>query len=151
MNILIIRDIKTNQYTIGKLYVNGKYICDTLEDVDRGLRDYMSEEEILEKKIKCETAIPTGNYKITLNTISPSFSKKEYYRNFCDGYLPRILNVKGFEGILIHRGINCEHSCGCILVGHHQTDGILSNSMESFEELYKLLLTDKDNLNLEIK
>ena len=47
-------------YTIGSLSIDGKYFCDTLEDVDRDLTDAMTEAEIAGKKVKGETAIPKG-------------------------------------------------------------------------------------------
>ena len=151
MQLLLMRIYKGQSYTIGKLYVDGKYICDTLEDADRGLSDAMSVEEIAEKKIKCLTAIPYGCYKVTLNVKSPSFSKKAYYKNYCDGYLPRLINVKGFDGILIHRGSNDSNSCGCILVGYNTIKGQLTDSQKAFEEVYELLKSAKDEINLEIK
>ena len=35
------RIFKGSTYTIGKLYVNREYFCDTLEDTDRGLTSEM--------------------------------------------------------------------------------------------------------------
>jgi hypothetical protein len=88
-----------------------------LEDVDRGLDESTTAIEIANKKIAGETAIPTGTYKIVLDTYSPKYGKRDYYKHFCGGYLPRLLNVKGFNGILIHRGVHQDHTEGCILVG----------------------------------
>lgn len=151
MQLLLMRVYKGQSYTIGKLYVDGKYICDTLEDADRGLSDAMSVEEIAEKKIKCLTAIPIGCYKVTLNVKSPSFSKKAYYKNYCDGYLPRLVNVKGFDGILMHRGADADNSCGCILLGYNTIKGKLTDSQKAFEEVYELLKSAKDDITIEIK
>jgi hypothetical protein len=77
----------------GEVSTGEVYFCDTLEDTDRGLTQSMSLEEIKRIKIPHETAIPTGVYKVTVN-MSPS--KKRM--------LPRLLDVPGFSGILIHRG-----------------------------------------------
>lgn len=151
MQILIIRKYKGQSYTIGDLYIDGKLICNTLEDADRGLSDAMSVEEIAKKKIKCLTAIPVGCYKVTLNVKSPSFSKKAYYKKFCDGYLPRLINVKGFDGILIHRGVDDSNSCGCILVGYNTIKGKLTDSQKAFEKVYELLKSAKDEITIEIK
>ena len=133
------RIFTNDRYTIGHLYLiegkNKKYLMDTIEDADRGLDDSMSEFEILSKKVKCETAIPTGTYDITLSVQSPSFSKKAYYKNFCNGYLPRLLKVKGFDGILIHRGATEEHSCGCLIVGQNKVKGKVINSQIEFEKI----------------
>ena len=102
MILTLDRKYKLPTYTIGKLYIDGEYFCDTLEDKDRGLTDDMTVSEISKIKIKNETAIPTGTYSITLNIVSPRFSVSSFYKQVCNGKLPRILNVKGFDGILIH-------------------------------------------------
>lgn len=75
-----------------------------------------------------KTAIPTGTYKITLDVVSPKFSQKAYYKAFCGGKLPRLLNVKGFDGILIHKGSNADSSAGCIIVGMNTVVGGVTNS-----------------------
>lgn len=74
MEILIKRIARRKLYTIGRLYIDGKYICDTVEDTDRGLSDKMSIDQIKKIKIKDQTAIPTGTYKLTMNVKSPRFS-----------------------------------------------------------------------------
>ena len=89
-------------YTIGKMYIDGDYFCDTLEDTDRGLSQDMSEEEIKSKKVYGQTAIPTGRYKILMNVVSPKFSKKQFYMDVCQGRVPRLEGVKAFSGILLH-------------------------------------------------
>lgn len=142
MILTLDRKYKLPTYTIGKLYIDGEYFCDTLEDKDRGLTDDMTVSEISKIKIKNETAIPTGTYSITLNIISPRFSVSSFYKQVCNGKLPRLLNVKGFDGILIHvgEGINGKDlTSGCILVGKNTIKGGLTNSKEYFKELYKLL------------
>ena len=50
MELNLKRIAKTDNYTIGQLYINGKYECDTLEDTDRDLTSSMSLEEIKSKK-----------------------------------------------------------------------------------------------------
>ena len=76
MEILVKRIAKKPKYTIGKLYIDKKYICDTLEDTDRGLNQDMSLEEIKKKKVYGETAIPSGVYKVDMNTIRPKFKSR---------------------------------------------------------------------------
>ena len=141
---LYIKRYKTPDYTIGKLYIDGKYFCDTLEDIDRGLNSSMSKEEILKIKQKGITAIPTGTYNITLNIISPRFSKVNQYKDI-DGKLPRLLNVPGFEGILIHIGNTAKDTDGCILVGENKVKGQVINSTVTFKKLYKILKEVSDN------
>lgn len=104
-------------YTIGKLYVDGTYFCDTLEDRVRDLTK--------EKKVPGRTAIPAGTYEVIVN-ISPRFRRK----------LPRLLDVPGFDGILIHRGNTAEDTAGCILVGENREQGKVINSTR-----YELQLT----------
>ena len=139
MKLRLDRKYKKATYSIGKLYVDGVYFCDTVEDKDRGLTDKDSLEKIKATKVYAKTAIPTGIYKITMSVISPKFSQKPYYKAFCNGKLPRILNVKGFDGILIHKGSNADSSAGCIIVGKNTVVGGVTNSQFYFEKLYKLL------------
>lgn len=151
MELTLIRRYRGSEYTIGDLYINGEKFCNTLEDIDRGLTQTTSLNEIKEKKIPRETAIPTGTYKITLNIVSPSFSKYDFYKRVCDGKLPRLLDVPGFDGILIHIGKTKENSAGCILIGDNTNVGILTNGKQRFKELYSKLLEDKDNVTITIK
>lgn len=145
MDIKVKRIFKGDKYTIGNLYINDKFVCDTIEDVDRGLKQNMDNSEILQLKVQDQTAIPTGKYKVTLSVQSPSFSKKPYYLNFCNGYLPRLENVPGFSGILIHRGVDQNHSSGCIIVGYNTIKGKVTNSQKAFETVYSMLKEADDN------
>lgn len=143
MEIKIKREQLEPTYTISKLFIDGQYFCDTVEDCDRGLTDNMALEEIMHKKVYGETAIPKGTYKITLDIVSPKFQEKSWAK-FCDGKLPRLLNVKGFEGVLIHVGNTPKDSLGCILVGKNTIKGQVTNSTETFKNLYNKLLEGKD-------
>lgn len=115
--ITLERRYKKQNYTIGKVFLNGIYFCDSLEDVDRGLDDSMSEEEIKAKKVYGKTAIPTGRYEV-IYTYSPKFRR----------HLPRLQNVKGFVGILIHALNKPEETEGCIGVGLNTVKGMLTSS-----------------------
>ncbi len=139
MKLTLRRIAKRDTYTIGKLYVNGEWVADTIEDKDRGLSDTDSLEKIKKTKVYAQTAIPLGTYKVTIGVISPKFSKKAYYKSFCNGRMPRLLNVKGFDGILIHKGSNANSSAGCIIVGKNTVVGGVTSSQYYFEKLYKLL------------
>lgn len=150
MKLQLVRKYRLPQYTIGKLYVDNRYFCDTLEDADRGLTQSMSEAEISAKKVYRQTAIPTGVYKITLDVVSPKF-KDRPWATFCNGKLPRLINVKGYDGVLIHVGNSSKDTLGCILVGQNKVKGKVINSSIAFQSLYKELLKDKDNLTIEIK
>lgn len=140
LNLLLERIYTCPSYTIGHLYQilpggNKKYICDTIEDTDRGLSDEMLLKDIKNKKVYSETAIPTGKYMITLDIKSPKYSKIKYYYDYCGGYLPRLLNVKGFDGILIHKGNTAADSAGCILPGYNKIKGKVLNSQIAWEDL----------------
>lgn len=139
MKLTLNRKYKKDTYSIGKLYIDGVYFCDTVEDKDRGLTDKDSLEKIKATKVYAKTAIPLGTYKIAMGVISPKFSQKAYYKSFCNGRMPRLLNVKGFDGILIHRGTSANSSAGCIIVGKNTVVGGVTNSQYYFEKLYKLL------------
>lgn len=139
LNIRIDRIAKKSTYTIGKLYLNGVYFCDTLEDTDRGLYQGMLLQKIKDLKIKGATAIPKGKYKVTMNVVSPKFSKRATYQ-FCQGKLPRLLNVDGYEGVLIHIGNTAKDTEGCILVGQNKVVGQVINSTVTFKKLYAEML-----------
>ena len=139
MEILIDRKWKKQSYTISNLIIDGEWFCNVLEDTDRGLDDQMPESKIKELKKPSITAIPRGTYEITLDVTSPKFSKASFYKEVCNGKLPRLLNVKGFEGILIHAGNTDKDSEGCLLVGINLEKGKVLNSRETFKKLYKLL------------
>ena len=67
MEILVKRLYKNSAYTIGKMYIDGQYLCDTVEDYDRGLKQSMTPQQIAVQKVYGKTAIPTGRYKVTLH------------------------------------------------------------------------------------
>ncbi len=147
MNILVERKWKKDTYTIGRLYVDGKFICNTLEDKDRNLKQTMPLKEIKKIKVPNKTAIPTGTYEITLDIVSPKFGSKSFYKEVCNGKLPRLLNVPGFDGILIHVGEGSNGArltSGCILVGNNTIIGGLTQSKETFKKLYALIKDQKD-------
>lgn len=143
MHLLLYRKYKKAEYTIGQLSIDGELFCNTLEDTDRDLASSMSDLQIKSKKIPTRTAIPTGTYEITLDVVSPKYSKYDFYKKVCDGKLPRLLDVKGFDGILIHCGTNASNSSGCILIGFNKIKGGLVDSKPTFEKLYKKLLDAK--------
>lgn len=149
MELKIDRFYKGSKYTIGRLYINGKLFCNTLEDPDRELTQDMSIEQIKAAKVYGDTAIPRGKYKVTLNVVSPKFSKKKAY-NFCKGKVPRLLDVPGFDGILIHIGNTQSDTDGCILVGINNVKGKVTKSTDTFKKLYTELLKDPDNITIEI-
>lgn len=132
-------------YSIGHLYDGeGNYICDTIEDTDRGLRQDMNPNVISRLKVKSKTAIPTGRYRLTIDVVSPKFSLKPYYQEYCQGKVPRLLDVPGFEGILMHMGSTERSSAGCVIVGYNTQKGRVTDSQKAFERLYRILRRYRD-------
>ena len=72
--IILKRIAKKKDYTIGCLYVDSNFVCNTLEDTDRGLKDTDNVLYVKAHKIFGKTAIPVGTYKIEL-TYSPKFKR----------------------------------------------------------------------------
>lgn len=103
-------------YTIGKLFINGTYYCDTIEDKVIDLNKNGKFDDGL-SKVMHQTAIPYGTFKVVVNY--SSHFKRE---------LPRLLDVPYFEGILIHNGNDQNSSSGCIIVGENKTVGKVTNS-----------------------
>ena len=154
MKLLVERKWKKNTYTIGRLYIDGKLFCNTLEDKDRGLKQTDLLSYIRKKKVYAETAIPTGIYKVRMDIKSPKYSTYTWYKNLCKGYMPRIMNVPGFDGILIHTGSTALDSAGCLLVGKNTKVGMLTETKNTFADLYKQMKAayDKgDEITIEIK
>ena len=124
MRLTLIRIANKPTYTIGKLYIDGCYYCDVLEDTDRGLDDSMEEKEIKAKKIKGQTAIPTGIYPVKI-TYSPKYKK----------LMPLVDNVKGYQGIRIHSGNTHKDTEGCLLVGKNKEVGKVLESRKTNNSL----------------
>lgn len=139
MELKLVRKWKKSTYTIGNLYVDGKYFCDTCEDKDRGLDQRMSTEEIKKIKIYGETAIPRGRFVVRMDIVSPKYNGVKWYRDNFQGRMPRLEVVKGYEGILIHPGNSSLDSYGCILPGVNRQKGKVLDSRATFKRLWEIL------------
>lgn len=138
MELTLERRWKKDTYTIGNLYINGIFFCNTLEDKDRGLSQSMPVSKIKEVKIAAVTAIPTGRYRILMDVVSPKYSLKPWYFSNCHGgKVPRLDNVPGYSGILIHVGNTDKDTNGCILVGKNDVKGMVTKSKDTFLSLYR--------------
>ena len=118
MNITIKRIALKDTYTIGHMYIDYVYFCDTLEDVVRPKGE----------KVYGKTAIPYGTYEVKW-TYSPRFKR----------YMPLIDNVPGFAGIRIHSGNTAKDTEGCILVGQNKEVGKVLNSKGIVNKLYPII------------
>lgn len=116
LKLTLVRWPSTAKSTSGMLYINGKFFCFTLEDIER------------EVKIMHETCIPKGIYKVVLS-MSNRFKK----------ILPLLLNVENFEGVRIHAGNTDKNTSGCILVGLTRTTDFIGKSMEAKTALMDIL------------
>lgn len=138
MKLLLKRIALRDTYTIGKLYIDNHYFCDTLEDKVRDLNKDGDLNDVGEGKVAGQTAIPYGTYKVTMDVQSPKFSQRASYA-WCKGYLPRLLNVPHFDGVMIHSGNDATHTAGCILVGENRVKGQVLNSMNTLKRLVDIL------------
>lgn len=149
MEITLNRILKTNTFTIGELYIDGKYMMDTLEDKVRELPatcPYTSKYQNCKckEKVYAETAIPAGTYKVKLT-----------YSNKYKKIIPEICDVPHFLGIRIHSGNKSADSAGCIIVGEWdgKTPDWISNSRVNYNKLYDLLKSasdKKEDINITI-
>lgn len=149
MKLLLKRIALRESYTIGRLYIDGTYFCDTCEDKVRDNNRDGDLDDIGEGKVYGKTAIPYGTYRVVMNVQSPKYSQRAAYA-WCKGYLPRLVNVPHFEGILIHSGNDATHSAGCILVGENKVKGKVINSMATLKRLVNIL-NGADNITITIE
>ena len=145
MKLKVDRRWKKATYTIGRLYIDGIYYCNTLEDKDRGLKQTDSLSVIKSRKVAGETAIPTGTYKVAMNVTSPKYAGVSWFWNLCRGKMPRLLDVPGFDGILVHTGSTSIDTRGCLLVGKNTKVGALTESRVCFQQIYKLMRDAADH------
>lgn len=127
-------------YTIGELLLDEcGYLCDTLEDEDRGLTQEMPVSMIQTLKVYGQTAIPKGTYRVRMDVVSPKLKNKAYAKKY-GGCLPRLENVPGYEGVLIHPFNTAEESLGCIAPGMYAGGGRIKDSTKAFYDLMDFYL-----------
>lgn len=143
MKLQLKRRYKGTNYTIGDLYIDGEWFSNTLEDTDRNLTSTMSKDEIVKVKVYGKTAIPTGTYVVDMNTVSPKFGKRSWAQPY-EGKVPRLQDVPGYEGVLIHPGNTADDTSGCILVGRNKVKGQVVESQNTFHSLMNILKGDND-------
>ena len=141
MKLTLKRIALRSTYTIGRLYVDGNYFCDTLEDAVRDLNKN-GKFDNGEKKVHSKTAIPYGTYEIKW-TYSPRFKK----------YTPQLMNVPSFEGIRIHAGNTSADTEGCLILGENKQVGKVLNSRVTINKFYPIIkkACSKGKVTIEIK
>lgn len=125
-------------YTHGRMYLDEcGFFCWTLEDEDRGLSQEMPLATIKARKKYGQTAIPKGTYRVRMDTISPKLKDRAYAKKY-GGRLPRLENVPGWEGVLIHPFNLPSESYGCIAPGM-LNGSIRGRIFESTKAFYDLM------------
>ena len=142
MLIEVKRLYKKADYTIGKMYIDGEYFCDTLEDTDRGLKQDMALSELKEMKVYGKTAIPTGEYVLTI-TYSNRFAKM----------MPLINDVPAFSGARIHPLNTSKETEGCIGVGicDNPNKDWIRDSRKTYNKLMRILEYRLDTMHEDVK
>lgn len=135
MKLTLHRKYPKNNYTIGDLYINGHFFCNTLEDKVRDLNKDGDLNDVGEGKVYGQTAIPYGTYKIDMETVSPKFKNRVWAKKY-GGIVPRLLNVPHFEGVLIHPLNKASESLGCIGCGKNTIKGQITQATATH---YKLM------------
>ena len=138
MKLTVERRWPRAEYTIGIMFINGDRFCEILED------------PIRDKKIKGVTAIPVGTYKIDMETVSPRFKNRAWAVPY-KGKLPRLLDVPGYEGVLIHPGNTAADTDGCLLPGNNREKGKVLDSQTRFHQLMKEFLLPAHQAGEEIE
>lgn len=113
MKLEVKRFSASKESTLGTLFINGVFQCFTIEDQYQPV------------KVKSETRIPEGTYKITLRTVGGMTEK--YAKRFPTTHkgMLWVNDVPGFEYILIHMGNTERDSAGCLLV----VDAVTNNKL----------------------
>ena len=145
MELKVYRFSSQSQTTLGALHINGEFECYTLEDQHQDM------------KVRGETRIPKGKYKIAFRTVGGFHAK--YSKKFPDMHkgMLQVMNVPNFEYILIHIGNDEDDTMGCLLVGLHCNNnkidkGQISSSTTAYKTMYpKVLkaLESGENVNIE--
>jgi len=134
MKLEVLRFSSGRDSTSGALFsvVEGvrTFLCYTLED------------EYRDNKVYSETRIPAGIYEIRFRTVGGFHAK--YSKRFQDIHkgMLHIVDVPGFDYILVHCGNTDEHTAGCLLVGDTQNnnmveeDGFIGRSTAAYKRIY---------------
>jgi len=136
MKLKVLRFSSQKDSTNGLLFdaTNGmNFLCYTLEDERR------------EVKVKSETRIPAGTYKILLRKEGGFHGRYEKkYGSMHKGML-WLQDVPGFQWILIHTGNTDEHTAGCLILGDTQENnviaenGFVGRSTSAYKRIYPII------------
>jgi len=144
MNITVQRFLKSDDFTIGRLYIDDVLECYTLEDEKRDV------------KVMHETRIPSGKYEIKLRTFGGHHEKyKVRFKDIHKGML-WLQDVPKFKDILIHCGTSEKDTSGCLLLvtNVNLVTGIGSQSSLAYAKVYPKIANELEKGNkvfIEIK
>lgn len=128
MEIKLKRNKFEDNYTLGTLYINDVYFCDTKEDKVRDFGNSTSfDKHIIETDLN--SAIPYGTYNISVN-----------FSSFFQRDLPILENVPYFKGVRLHAQVGLGDIVGCILIGINK-NGTLTNGSKIESDLVNKIQT----------
>lgn len=135
MKLKLIRSVDNGKATLGTLSIDNNFRCFILEDEHRDV------------KLKGETRIPAGTYKITLRTEGTWNERMKKHSNITIRDIHKgmlwLRDVPNFEYILIHPGNSEKDTAGCLLPGYSATiDPAISitSSTVAYIDLYRLCI-----------
>lgn len=143
MKLILKRKYLGDKYTVGDLFIDGKFFCNTIEDTVRELPatcPYTPKGQSCKcnGKVYAQTAVPAGIFKVSME-YSPRFKRK----------LPLLHNVPHFIGILIHSGNDETASAGCLIVGNNTIKGKVTESRTTSDKL-NAILSKETQITIEI-
>lgn len=131
MKLKLQRYLFADDYTMGLLFIDGIFFCDTIEDKYRG-------QNLTTTKVANETCVPYGVYNVKI-TYSSKFKKD----------MPQLLDVPYFSGVRIHSGNKATDTSGCIIVGVKSKNGEVVESRKTYNALMRRLET-ANNIKIDI-
>jgi hypothetical protein len=119
---------ETPNSSLSVLTVAGEFVCFVLEDGFRA------------EKVKAETRIPPGVYKVEKRTVGGFY--EQYKARFKHPFSVQVMNVPNFENILIHIGNTIYDTAGCLLVGlgvAYNGNFEVNQSTAAYSQVYEMV------------
>lgn len=145
MGIKITRVAQTENSTLSLLHIDGKFEC------------YLLEDKLRKVKLKKHTAIPSGKYKLKLNT--DGGMNVRYKRRFPEMHkgMIEIDGIDNFDYVYIHLGNSINDTEGCPLTGSAVTirggeffvTGSEAQYVKTYPKLLKLI--EANDLDIEVE
>lgn len=129
-------------YTVGRLYVNDIFICNTIEDKDYGFDNNTPISLIKQTKREHpkQVAIPYGCYEVSTQWARGFADSHPWYKTQPLGsHIPCLVDVPGYSGILLHCGVSAESSAGCIILGYNTIKGKVTDSKKAYNKVATII------------